>query len=230
LLRLQGMPPPLSGCVWGLPMLPPPLPGFGGASMIVPASAPAPGQSFLQAGSMQWQAGATGAPAMHAAPTGSISMSTCMDQPAGVRMFTAPAPGAATRADGKGTAGGEHSKGLSATTWSHEPAETGIAGMAWHDVDMLDFDDDGNADRDDALHRFGAELLAGDPGAASGEFGAAAPGGPEAAVGGVPRVASKGALAEDGGMGGDALSWIEESYLIDDGLGEKGGAFLDMMA
>lgn len=65
---MQGMPAPLPGCVWGLPMLPPPVPGLMGSPMPWPSAAPmAPYMQPMAASHpSQWYP--------KPAPTGSVSM------------------------------------------------------------------------------------------------------------------------------------------------------------
>ena len=221
----QGMPPPLPGCVWGLPMLPPPVPGLGGnAPMMMPMATPvsASTSQFYQpsnAMSAQWPQENSGCgSAVRTAPAGSLS--TCMGQPpaggAAARVFTAPSGQRCTQQE-------PPVKGGSVNTWSQEPDETAMGGMSWNDVDMLPFDDD--ADGDDALHQFSAELLADAPDTGGARGGGDGAEGVKGLVRGLP--SDLNLAAAD--VGTDTLSWMDDTYLLDDGLGEK-GAFLDMIA
>ena len=235
LFLLQGMPPPLPGCVWGLPMLPPPMPGFGSNAMMMPATAMVPSRSFSQpASNMPWPQDASTGTTMHG---GAMRGQPWLQGSAPLPGATFAAPAGVPNANAAAAV-----KGVSSATWSQEPATTGFDNMQWHDVDMLAFDD--GAD-EEALHRFGEELLAVDDDAAAVATGisfadsATVPGGKigGGVAGGAASVGAgggdKSGFGDDDvgdGLGGDTLSWMEDTYLLDEGLGDKSGLYLEMMA
>ena len=208
--NLQGMPPPLPGCVWGLPMLPPPVPGLVGNPMRAPGGHMMSGPSPQQR--VGWQPMEASMPGMRAMPAGSVS--TCMAQPPQLPPFrSCPSESPATDA-----LTGAPAAAASAATWSHDLAETAMAGMEWDDVGMLDFDAAGD---NAGLHQFSEELLGEDDddvdGGASGSGGAAA-----------APAAGKPAAEPAVDLAADALSWMDEDYLLDETLGTS-AVCLDMM-
>lgn len=197
---LQGMPPPLPGCVWGLPMLPPPVPGLMAAPMMMPASGVMGPQPYTQVGPHWGAHGGMAAAAPHAGPF----------VPPPTHASPHPTPAATPPVPAKGAA-------ASFCTWSHDAAstETGMATAPWADLASLPFD--GTDDVDGALRQFSADLLNDDSADVVGE----AVGGDGGDGGGLKDIVGE-------KLPGDALEWMDEGFMMDDNLDK--GVYLDIMA
>lgn len=218
---LQGMPAPLPGCVWGLPMLPPMVPG-----MMPPMLPPQqPMMMPAQPAHMQWapplQYGGMpcGAPPMPVGMPPAVGSSAAGVPAPAMVAARIPAPaapcGSATGSDvvmssPVAAAGGKPKGGAaSAATWSRGDAS---AATHLHKVDW-DTHEDGITDDvfgfgagADDLHDFSDSLLQADgDGCSVGKGG--------------------GATAEEG------LSWMHDECLMDDlKPADERGPFLDVVA
>lgn len=171
---LQGMPPPLPGCVWGLPMLPPPVPGLMGAPMMTaPHSMMMPGSHPEACGHMPWPAQSMAGPMQ----TMGHSVTACASSaPHDMqRTLSAPVVGTSVAVPAASAAGSGGSVPVpntsqqtpvpavtpkasgSMATWSHDAsAATHLGDLAWADVDVDVFGLGGN---DSDLHEFSDSLL-----------------------------------------------------------------------
>eukprot|EP00892_Ulva_mutabilis_P012543 jgi/Ulvmu1/9661/UM054_0093.1 len=215
----QGMPAPLPGCVWGLPMLPPPVPGFMPPAMMPPQPQMMmpPHQMAMPWGAQPPHSGMM--PGMPMAPVaGGSAAAPGVPSPA-TASGCIPAPAApcasasgsdvvmsSPRARNKPAKDGTVSVG----TWSRGDASaaTHLHPSPWdaEGEDVVVEDVFGLGAGGDELHDFSDSLLQADAeGRVSGKADSAA--------------------ADEG------LSWIQDKYLMDDFKpSEERGPFLDVVA
>lgn len=223
-VRMQGMPAPLPGCVWGLPMLPPMVPG-----MTPPMAMPPQPQMMMpaQQAQMQWAQPPPygsmmygGQPMLNgmAYPPAVGSSAAGVPAPAaGAACIPAPAApcGSATGSDAvmsspvAAAAGKPKGGSLSAATWSRGDvsAATHLHKVDWdaHEDGIVD-DVFGLGTGGDDLHDFSDSLLQADgDGCSVGKGGGAA--------------------------GEEGLSWMHDECLMDNlKAADERGPFLDVVA